>query len=168
MIKLKNGFTLMELMVSVGVLGILIVSATALFFSSIRGGGKVEVTTTVKQNGQVALNTIEQKMRNAKSVVSCVSTPSTSINLVDQNDQTMDFECVDVGQDTGSITIDGSSVTSDAVALMECEFSCTQSSGGLSGPLVKVNFSLSQAGSAAVHQVAEVDFSTSVYVRSIE
>ena len=60
-----NGFTLVELLVGMAILGI-ISAATLLFLSSMfRGSNQANVVSSLKQNGQVVLNSLERQIRNA-------------------------------------------------------------------------------------------------------
>ena len=165
---LSRGYTLLELVVSIGIIGILAVSATALFFSAIRGGGKVDVATEVKQNGQHALNTIEQITRNALDV-NCLGVPdSVTLTARDGNDVT--FSCQDIGSGGYIASTSATLVrlTSQEVEVTACSFSCDEDVDNLRGPLIGVSFTVTQAGTAGdVSESASVDFATTVQIRSL-
>lgn len=64
--KLTVGFTLVELLVVMGILGV-IVGSTLLFLTSIlRGSNQASVVSEIKQNGQVVLDTIDRQIRNSQ------------------------------------------------------------------------------------------------------
>ena len=65
----KNGFTLVEMLVSMGILVLVAVGVTNLFFSTIKGGKKTDDLVKLRQEGTYALNTIKAKVRNADSAV---------------------------------------------------------------------------------------------------
>lgn len=166
-VKSIKGFTLLELIVAVGLLGLLAVSATSLFFATIQGGGKVDVNIRVKQNGQAALNSIEQIVRNGREVSNCEVGPVDLLSLVARDGQQVTFTCTDIGEETGHIAINSDRLTSSDVTVTACEFSCSQDTGGLRGDLVSVDFTLRQQGTqGSVSESASANFSTSVSLRS--
>jgi prepilin-type N-terminal cleavage/methylation domain-containing protein len=167
---MNRGYTLLELVVVVGVLGFLSIAAVGLFLSSIKGGGKVEVKTVVKQNGQFALNTMVQFARQSRQVVGCSPVPNTRVELLLKSGDRVTFSCEDVGTATGYLASASSALvsrmTSAEVTVDSCSFICVADEQGLRGPRVGIDFSLSQSDpSAKVTESATVDFSTGVYLR---
>ena len=161
-----SGFTLLELMVSVALLGMISVAATLLFFSAIRGGGKVSVVTEVKQNGQFALNSMEQLIRNAASLESC---SAEAMTFIDKDGGNLGYECKDVDPDldTGYIAKNAARLTSAEVAVTECVFTCDVDPNRLRGPLINISFTVKKAGTSGdVADEASANFSTAVSVRS--
>ena len=66
-IKKQKGFTIIEIVVVVGILGVIAVIGTNMFFTVIRGSNKSKNLTTVKQNGEYALSVMERMIRNSSS-----------------------------------------------------------------------------------------------------
>jgi len=66
-----TGFTLIEILMVVFLLGIIVVIGSNLFFSILKGASKAEITKEVKQNGDYAMNVMERHLRNANSIESC-------------------------------------------------------------------------------------------------
>lgn len=166
-----KGYTLIELVVAVGILGVLAVAATNLFFSAIRGGGKVDVTTEVKQNGQFALSRIEQLTRNSLTVEACAGNEAdpeaVSVTLTARDRTQLIFSCEEVAEGTGYIASNTERLTSDRVVVTECAFWCEGVGDSFRPPLVKAAFTLRQAGTAGdVSEAAAAQFSTSVGLRS--
>ena len=170
--KRQLGMTLLELLVSVAILGVLAVATTNLFVTLIRGGAKVNVGTEVKQNGQHALATMEQLIRNADSVLACSPTPATSIQVVDKTGATITLSCVDLDDadpQTGYIAQDAVRLTSNKTVLTQCEFTCSTAGGTTQAPLVAIDFTLRQLGAAnPKYEQAEAKFSTSVVLRKYQ
>lgn len=74
----SSGFTLVEALVAVTIIGITGLLLTDLLSRTFKGNSKTELISRIKQNGQSALNIIDQSIRYAASIV-CVS-PSTDPN----------------------------------------------------------------------------------------
>ncbi len=68
---MKKGFTLIETLITIAVIGVVSFILTDLLTRNLRGNTKTEVIGAVKQNGQSALNTLDQEIRFASSI-SCV------------------------------------------------------------------------------------------------
>lgn len=152
---------------AIGVLGLLAVSATALFFAAIRGGGKVDVGTNVRQNGQFALSSMQQLTRNALSIDTCVLAPSSSLTMTARDGGQLTFSCQDIGLETGHIASNSARLTAQDVVVTACSFTCDAGPNNIRGPLVTISFTVRQAGtSGAVSESATVDFSTAVSLRS--
>ncbi len=171
-VKNQEGVTFLELLVAVTLLALIVVAATNLFFSLIRGGGKVDVGTEVKQNGQQALATMEQLIRNADSVVACSPTPTTSIQLLDKTGAAIALSCEDLDDgdlQTGYIASGSARLTSSKVVLTDCAFTCSTSSGTIKAPLVSITFTLKQLGEVSkTYKQAEAKFSASVVLRKYQ
>lgn len=159
----SKGFTLVEMAVAVGLLGMISVAAVALFFSTIRGGGKVSVGTEVKQNGQFAVSTMEQLIRNSLALTSCTN---SGVVLQARDGASLTFSCTNIGP-TGYIASNSARLTSTSVAVTSCGFSCSIDTSGRRPPLISVNFTVRQANVDVEEEgTAEADFSTSVSLRN--
>jgi len=164
---IKKGFTLIELLVVVAIMGTVGVMVSNLFFQTLKGSTKAELLKTVKQEGDYAISLMERTIRNAKAVESaCVVGGSvvSSITVTNQDDTSTSFEC-DAGNT--KITLDGSDLTSSAVVVSGCNSFITCTRSGSTPPIVKISFSLSQAGSSTrPEEQASVDFQTTVSLRN--
>lgn len=68
---MKKGFTLLELLMVVSLLGLALITVTGLLGNIFSGSGKSRALQAVKQNGQFALSTIERTARRAKTLTVC-------------------------------------------------------------------------------------------------
>lgn len=66
-----KGYTLIEALIGVTLFAVLGVLAVDILNRSLQGSNKAEVISRIKQNGQSAMNTIDDNVRNADSVA-CV------------------------------------------------------------------------------------------------
>lgn len=62
----KTGFTLVELLVVIGIMAVVGGVGSDLFVSILKGANKANVINEVKQNGNHALDVMERNIRNAK------------------------------------------------------------------------------------------------------
>lgn len=69
---MRKGFTVIEILVVVGVLTIMSVIFVEIFFRSLRGGNQAQILGVIKQNGQHAMEIMDKNIRLADDVV-CVS-----------------------------------------------------------------------------------------------
>jgi prepilin-type N-terminal cleavage/methylation domain-containing protein len=69
----KRGFTLLEIVVVLGIMAIVGLFLTQIFFSTIRGSGKSQVTSAIKQNGQAAIEAMDKTIRGSDKVVEVCS-----------------------------------------------------------------------------------------------
>lgn len=160
-----TGFTLIEVLMTVFILGIVIVVGGNLFFSILKGASKTELTKEVKQNGDYAIGVMERMVRNAQSIQTC-----TANNIVIKNldgGQT-EFKCLLEGEVT-KIASGGAFLTSNNVTLgVSCpgslSFSCDQT---VAPPKVTISFTLYQKGSSTrPEEQAQVPFQTTVSLRT--
>lgn len=86
--KSAKGFTLIETLVVVVVLGVIGVALVNILPSSFRANDKSKVLGNVKQNGQAALNRLTTAIRGAHSIVCIESASSPSILTIQNYDGT--------------------------------------------------------------------------------
>lgn len=107
----KNGFTLVELLVALGILGLVAVAVNNLFFTTMKVGKKTDIHVKLKEDGAYALNYMATKIRNAKEVVIIPSCGGVNIQIKDNDDSMLFFELSSnrirsrvVGVDTNFLT----------------------------------------------------------------
>lgn len=65
----RNGFTLIEILVVLGVMTIVGALLVETFIRSLFGGNKAEVINQIKQNGQTILETMDKTIRSSDNVI---------------------------------------------------------------------------------------------------
>ncbi len=78
----EHGFTLLELILYIGILVIVMVVIINIFLALSKGSGNVEARTDVDSNLRYALEKIDQDVRAASSVTTPASAGGTSATLV--------------------------------------------------------------------------------------
>ena len=167
-----NGFTLIEILIVLGILAIIVVVGSNMFFTILKSSSKTKVLTEVKQNGNYALNVMARMIRNGKiGAGECGANPDR-ITITNPDDGITTFHCCGsppmIASKSGSLTCEQARLTSNKVQVSSsCNdfISCTQAVGG--PPVVTINFTLQQAGTAArPEEEALVNFQTAVTLRN--
>ncbi|MBI2020280.1 type II secretion system protein [Candidatus Daviesbacteria bacterium] len=83
-VRSSKGFTLVEMLVVIAVLGVIGSLILAIFTSTLRGSNKSQIISIIKQNGQSVLETMDKTIRNSEGVV-CVSSANDVIAVVQDN-----------------------------------------------------------------------------------
>src|SRR3989344_1776418 len=160
--QLSKGFTLLEFLVVIGLLSITIGSILLFLTSVLKGTNHANITSEVKQNGQVFLDTLESQIRNASDAECRLVSGSDclDVKLFRVNTDPLRIRCVSpVGQtENGRIEIASSaladpdnftSITNtdikSGVSVTNCKFNVVLSSGGVSAPpIVAASFTVNQ------------------------
>lgn len=182
MTRFQSGFTLMEILISVGILatvGILIVQVV---FTTTRANTKSALLADIKQNGEFAMDVMSRQIRGAVAVetncgVEETTTPSAVIRTLEN--ATTTFLCHSDGVAARIASMDaqanisyltGNAVTLSASGLATCDdstlnFSCLFATG-IAQP-VTIQFTLRHLGQGtSPYDVAERSFTNSVNVRN--
>ncbi len=152
--RIQHGFTLIEIIVSLGILAILGLVLTQSFVTSVRTTSKGEITQEVMQNGNLVVETVSRMILNATNVESlCTVAGVNSSSLVLTNNDTSQstISCVSnsgVFRIASTTTGVVSYLTSDALTLSgaTCDvalvFTCQVI--GDANKKINMSFSLSQ------------------------
>jgi len=158
--KHQKGFTLLEMVVSIGIVAVVSVVLSQVFIATLRSNTKTEIFKDIKQNGELALESMVRMIQNAKQITSdCTEEGKSAQSLTIINE--------DSGQTTlGCIFSDGSTRLASSSAessryLTSANVTLGGTSCGLStltfvcygGPgipaSVTISFQLAKSGAAA-------------------
>ena len=161
-----RGYTLIEMLVVIGVLGSIGTIITGIIFVSLRGAQKSDTLEVIRQNGDAALSQMVKNIRYAKSLdipSSCI--PSTTVSSVT-------FTALDSGQTTLSCsanTISSNSASlldTNAVATSTCSFTCFQPTLN-DPPTITIQFTLTnKVPSNFIERSGSTSFQSSVSMRN--
>ncbi|MFC1653227.1 prepilin-type N-terminal cleavage/methylation domain-containing protein [Patescibacteria group bacterium] len=158
----KKGYTLIELVVVTGIVGVIGVVSVGLFLSTLRGGGKTTGLNDIRGNGDYAITQIERMLRSAIRIEGTCSDDMTSISLLNPDGNITVFSTV-----SGRIASNSGYLTSSEVDLAsDVDFDCQKLDSGTPAT-VSVTFELFKAATSGVAGGGEsVEFSTAVQLRT--
>lgn len=184
----SHGFTLIEVLVVLGVLttvGAVIVSILATTFRSIN---KASVIGVVSENGNYAISQITKMVRNAKSfngvstddatyITDCYQAPPPNptptavptnysfLKITSFDEQVTTFSC-----STGTIASNSASlINTTSVAVASCSFIC-RSQSPFEPPSIGIVFTLTQAAATGVllpENTITVPFASTIQLRNV-
>lgn len=82
--KQNNGFTLVEILVTMAIVSIVGLILVTIFTNTLRGSTKSQILAVIKQNGQSVLENMDKTIRNSDNVV-CKGTPTNNTIVVVKN-----------------------------------------------------------------------------------
>ncbi len=128
--KLIIGYTLIEILVVLGIFALLATLSTQAVFLTIRSSRKSEAAIKVRENLNYSIMVMEREIRNAKTVIGCTA-DSRRVNYTNLSNVTSYFACE---TSSGNTTVaSGSSsmrLTGTEVNLTSCSFTCSNDGSG--------------------------------------
>jgi prepilin-type N-terminal cleavage/methylation domain-containing protein len=162
--KSRQGYTLIELVVVAGILGIIGVVSVGLFLSTILGGGKSTALNDVRSNGDYAITQMERMIRGARQIVGTCEADMTSLEIKNSDGGSTIFTSIDsrIASNSGYLTSDDILLATGGNLIFNCV-----SSSSKSPEIVTIEFTLQKGDPASPNRdYAQADFSTTVQIRS--
>jgi len=166
----RKGFTLIEILTVIGILGVIGAITTGVITITLRGTKKSDLMEVARQESDTALTQMVKTIRYAQSLdspTSCMPSPQTvssiQVSAVGTHVQTT-YTC-----GAGSIQSNGISLfNTNAVTVNSCSFVCTQPT--LNDPsTITIKYTLSQAsGGNFAESSFSLPFETSVTMRNVQ
>ena len=183
------GFTLVEVLVVLGILSIVVGSSLIFLTSVIKGTNQANVTAEVKQNGQIVFDTLERQVRNATNV-QIIST--NFIKLIRSGKDPLYLKCFPSVSETSNgwigtsvrsesaipptpADVDFTSLTNNTDLVSGVDIVCSTGPPGFdvipssstAPPIVTINFTVNQGIKAPSRQdfVANAQFQTTISLR---
>ena len=174
----ESGFTLIEIIVMVAILGVLGVTISNIFITSLRSSIKSQRISELKEKGNSALSVMERMIREAKSIDSDCTAVGSVLGYIDityKDDLQTRFFCGENAIASSSASIPGFGVyligDDDApdINIIGCTnfITCTIGPGGI--PEVEIKFTLEQGGKESgeeSYDKTRIDFETKVIPRN--
>lgn len=157
-----QGFTLLEILVVISLIGLISVTASGFLIVSLRSSSKANIVKEVRQSGSYALSVMEGLILTSVSV-GC--TPPHTINVKDKDGYLTSFAC----NEEGTISSSSANLTSTnlTVAKNSCNFSCVARPGFPTK--VHIEFVLQKGDSdSKPSEGASVKFETEVLSRNLD
>jgi hypothetical protein len=157
--QLSQGLSLLEMIVSIAIIGGITIVLSQAFFTTTRGSVKIDLQSEIKQSGDFAMRSLENLIRSSESITSsCTGNPSRQLDVKNPNGTTFSLQCAFDSENnvtriasvsaTGTQYLTGGNVSlggSDCLeAAMSLWFTCSKPEGQPTSILV--SFSLSQKG----------------------
>jgi Tfp pilus assembly protein PilW len=162
-----------ELIIVMGLLVVITVAATSMFFTMMRSATRSSNLSTLKDEGDYAMSQMEFLLRNAKKVT-CSGATANTIAVTSPDNNTTTFQVLPSPASSPRYYIASSSATRGNLFLTSgsvtaspspLTFTCSQAST-TSPTFVNIAFELSRVGSTATTTSSRQQFSTSVQVRN--
>lgn len=163
-LKKINGFSLIELIVVIGLLSLLMLAISSSMLMSIISSNRIRTTTQVKQAGNYTLDQIQGMIRNAESIESCSSINST-VTIMNHDGGTTTFSAIIDGTVTRVASNSGTFLTPKNLTVSSFSLTCIPDD--TSPTLIKVSFGLKdQLVSRRATENPLLYFETSVSLRN--
>ncbi|OGC92854.1 hypothetical protein A2899_01375 [Candidatus Amesbacteria bacterium RIFCSPLOWO2_01_FULL_49_25] len=159
----RFGFTLVEILVAIGLLAVIGTSTSVLLMTSLRGARKATAIAMVKNEAEFAQSAMGQMVRYAKSITSC---SATKLDIVRLNGDDVSYQL------TGGVIASSSSKLSEAINLTSDRVAvsgCTGTMFSCSGNVVNVCFTANAAKGIDVTDTAGsggIKFDSSITLRN--
>lgn len=170
----KNGFTLVEILVVMGIFVTIASVFAGILYTTLRSNNKARVANAVALNGNYALSMISNIIVGGKKAEvigdsNCAGVLGTEVKITDMNNGVSIITCsgTNLKMVTPLIPNPGALLFDSSVRLTTCSFSCTQADL-YSPPSVTINISLAQANAGALYESSSNinNFSTTVTLRN--
>ncbi len=159
------GISLIEILVVITIFAVLGVIVSSSLILTIQGTKKSEALIRVRENVNYSLGVIERNIRNASSIVDCTNADTTKITYLNQNGVVSSFSCINAGGANSYIASGSARLTSDAISIVNCSFTCSASVDLSNPPLVTIDILARDAVSSGV-QSSSVSAQTKIYLRN--
>ena len=173
--KKQLGFTLIETLIVIFLMGIVLVAGGNIFFGIMKSASRVEVEREVKQSGEYALAIMERMIKNSQRVTAC---SSGALEIQNPDDEMTTFQVLpDSEAGVNRIASSAAStlyLTGDNVNASDLVFTCTTDPEGSFDEddirRIDINFTITPkgvvAGEVPPEMYAVIDFRTSISLRN--
>jgi len=157
--KTKSGFSLIELLVVVGLTSILGLAISAVLLTSLTNSARIRAQSKIKAAGDYTITQIQSLVRNSREVTSCNSTTNTIV-LVNQD------------RETTTLALSGTAIASNSATLTPANqtvsnFDLNCEPSNTNPRLINLAFDLSlTSANLRLGESPSLHFATSILVRN--
>jgi len=160
---IKNGFSLIELTVVIGLISLLTLAISASLLANLMASNRLRNTTAIKQAGNYVLDQFQTLLRNAKAIDSCDSSANTiTITNFDGYSTTLATEIAS----SNTLIASNSGVFLTPSSLNVSNYSITCYPSDTNPQLVSVSFDLANPSIVHARESRTLHFETSVNLRN--
>ncbi len=159
---IKQGFSLIELTVVIGLMSLLSLAIASIMLTSIASSNRLRTATRTKQAGSYALDQMQSLLRSAKSVVSC-SSDDSSIQVIGIDGGATTLSTLSDGENT-RIASNSGYLTPEDSDVLQFQLTCDPSDDAPT--LVNISFDLEDTRGAGTTQSPALHFETSINLRN--
>lgn len=156
----RRAFTLIELMVVIGVLGLVAVTATTVFLTVSRSQRNSEIVEELKQDGNSTLTSMRRMIRHANSI-SCPSDTEIAITSPDGSDTSFVCSSTSIASNSANPVM---LIETSSNYVINCDDFATC---GSSEVIIKFQLQAGTESTALPYQQSTLNFSTSVSPRNL-
>ncbi len=156
----RKGFTLIEILVVIGIFAIIVVVGSMSFFNLFKGSARTKAANLVKQDGEYTMGIMTKMIRNARNISDC-RLGMNEIEITSPDGRTTTFSCFN-----NPISSNSAKLINDQLAVSDCNFDCHEGTHGEPEAVV-INFTLGTGTSIPLVEQVVVDFETTVVLRNI-
>jgi len=157
--KQTEGFTFIEILVVVALVGIIMTGIVGMLLSVLRSSRKNEVMTNLKQAGDQAMVSMSGIIRNAKEISGCDPT----LEITNSAGETETFTCNLSGDEKINSSIRGDLISSGVTT---CSFTCPLANEAGTFDSVTINFELSSGSENDPTSHVKAVFETTISLRN--
>ncbi len=165
---IKNGFSLIEVMIVLTIFSILAVISTQAILTTLIATGKAQSATRIRNDVDYTLSSIERNLHKASTVTICPVSDTNTLEYIDDYGNTTKFSCVNVGvEDADAYVASGAAMirlTSKNTRITECSFTCEPSSANIPAS-VTINISATDSRKTGI-EASSVTTSTQILLRN--
>ncbi len=166
---MKKGFSLIELLIGIGLIAVIIGTANVFLFSLVRSAKKAEASGVTKAEGSYAMTAMTQVIKFSRKI-NCIGTmPEFDLQITRLNNEMVTYKLLGtkIASISGTPAIN-QALTSDAVTVAKCTNGTPMFSCDTDLKSVNICFIVSKAGSANIEDMASNKFENTVTVRNID
>ncbi len=179
-VKIKKGFTLVEVLIVMVILGVVLTAGTGVFLSTISTSNKTQTQNTVKEAGRNASELITRRIQASRALILI---NSTQVTIVDGDGISSILSCVNGTASTNgwleitpalgsttSLTFQDPADNTKGVNVTGCNFVVVNGASGKEPPALQYKFKVSQPVGfpPRPEYQATIEINSSVVSRSYE